>query len=93
MQKNSVKSSEFIMTVASMVLMIANGTEYVNIPWDTLTWFLGANALYIAGAVGRKVSVVQGNTKVAQANAAVLVAKEKHAAPMPLPMEGMVKNA
>lgn len=39
--KPGIKSSEFKMIVAVFVLAIANGTEYVNIPWEQFTWLIG----------------------------------------------------
>ena len=47
--KPGKSSSEFHLIVASMILMIANGTEYVNIPWETVQWYLGAISVYAGG--------------------------------------------
>ena len=34
------KATEFYALIGAMILLIANGTEYVNIPWSTLNVFL-----------------------------------------------------
>lgn len=47
-----IKSSEFRLALLCAILMIANGTEYVTIPWETLEWFIGLTGVY---GVGRAV--------------------------------------
>ena len=43
------KSSEFWLIIASGLMMLANGTEYVNVPWETLQWFIGLTGVYSGG--------------------------------------------
>lgn len=43
------KSSEFYLTVLVMLIFVANGTTYVNIPWDNMIWIAGLAGLNIGG--------------------------------------------
>lgn len=49
------KSTEFLMMVLFAVVMMANGTQYVNVDASTLNWFGGMVALYAGGRTGVKV--------------------------------------
>lgn len=40
------KSTEFFALMLYAVVLLANGTEYVNVPWDQLTVFGGMVAAY-----------------------------------------------
>ena len=39
-------STEFWLIIACGVMLLANGSEYVNVPWTTLQWFFGLTGLY-----------------------------------------------
>jgi hypothetical protein len=41
-----MKSTEFWLTLATMAMVIANGTAFINIPWDTLLVLAGGNGAY-----------------------------------------------
>ena len=40
------KTTEFWLTLAGMALVLLNGTEYINIPWEQLTVFVGGTGAY-----------------------------------------------
>ena len=43
------KSSELWLVVACGVMLLANGTEYVNVPWETMQWYIGLTGVYAGG--------------------------------------------
>jgi len=43
------KSSEFWLIIACGVMLLANGSEYINVPWETLQWFIGLTGVYAGG--------------------------------------------
>ena len=55
MPSTGVKSTEFWMTVLSGVIMLANGTSLIEIPWDQFVIWMTANGLYIAARTTEKV--------------------------------------
>ena len=44
-----IKSSELKLILLCAVVMVLNGTEYVNVPWETLQWFIGLSGVYTGG--------------------------------------------
>ena len=44
-----IKSSELKLVLLCAVVMVLNGTEYVNVPWETLQWFIGLTGVYTGG--------------------------------------------
>lgn len=44
-----IKSSELKLVLLCAVMMVLNGTEYVNVPWETLQWFIGLTGIYTGG--------------------------------------------
>ena len=44
-----MRTTEFWLMVAFGVMLLANGTEFIAVPWDTLTWFGGMVAVYTGG--------------------------------------------
>ena len=44
-----IKSSELKLIVFCGLMMLANGTEYVNVPWETFEWFIGLPGIYTVG--------------------------------------------
>ena len=43
------QTSEFWLVVAGGVMLLINGTEFVNVPWDNLTFYLGVIGVYTGG--------------------------------------------
>ena len=43
------RSSEFWLVIGCGVMMLANGTEYISVPWETLQWFFGVTGIYAGG--------------------------------------------
>ena len=41
-----IKSSELKLIVFCGLMMLANGTEYVNVPWEPFEWFIGLPGVY-----------------------------------------------
>jgi hypothetical protein len=46
MPSKGIKSTEFWMFVATGIMLVANGTSFVNIPWDQIVVWMAANGLY-----------------------------------------------
>ncbi len=44
-----IKSSELKLIAVCAALMVLNGTEYVNVPWETVQWFIGLTGVYTGG--------------------------------------------
>ena len=59
MPSTGVKTTEFWMTVLSGVILLANGTSFVDIPWDQFVIWMAANGLYIAGRTTEKVTALK----------------------------------
>ena len=55
--KSGKQSTEFWLTLAFGVVFVANGTEYVNIPWDQMIVLAGIFGVYTGGR-----SFVKGQT-------------------------------
>ena len=58
------KSSEFGLIIACGVMILANGTEYVSVPWETIQWFLALTGVY----AGARQVVKREDAKVAVAS-------------------------
>ena len=43
------KSTEFWMLVAFMIMVVANGTEYVSVPEETIRFVGGMVGVYVGG--------------------------------------------
>lgn len=63
MPSKGVKTTEFWMFVATGLVLILNGTSYVNIPWDQYTVWMAANGLYVAGRTAEKVAAKRADKK------------------------------
>ncbi len=59
--KDGIKSSEFMVVLGLGTLMVLNGTDFVNVPWDTLTDFIYAGMAYVGGRTAFKVSAKMAN--------------------------------
>ena len=55
--KSGKQSTEFWLTLAFGVVFLANGTEYVDIPWDQMIVLAGVFGVYTGGR-----SFVKGQT-------------------------------
>ena len=55
------KSTEFWMLVAFMLMVVANGTEYVNVPAETIRFVGGMVGVYIGGRSWVKAKAAFGN--------------------------------
>ena len=60
MPSKGITSTEFYMFAATGLVMILNGTSFVNIPWDQFTIWMAATGLY--GGL-RTIEKVKANTK------------------------------
>jgi len=47
--KSGKQSTEFWLSLAFGVVFLANGTEYVNIPWDQMIVLAGVFGVYTGG--------------------------------------------
>ena len=56
-------STEFWLTVFTGFVMLANGTELLNIPWDQFVIWMGANGIYTGARTLNKLAVVKANGK------------------------------
>lgn len=54
MPSKGVKSTEFWVLVLTGILMVANGTSWVEVPWDQFTVWMAANGLYIGARTTEK---------------------------------------
>ena len=61
------KSTEFWALVLLAVLVVANGTEYVNIPTDQFMWFGGGVMSYIGARAWNKNSMANASVGMAEA--------------------------
>ena len=43
------QATEFWALIGLGLLILANGTEYVTLPWEQIQWYGGIVATYIAG--------------------------------------------
>ena len=78
MPSKGLKSTEFWMSVLSGVVMVANGTDYINIPWDNFMVWLGANGFYVGA---RTVEKVAGHKRNGTGNSAPPAAPAASATP------------
>ena len=46
---SGMRSSELKLIVAVGLMMLANGTQYVNVPWETFQWFTALSGVYAGG--------------------------------------------
>ena len=44
--KSGTKTTEFWLTLAGMALVLLNGTEYIDIPWQHLSVAMGSTGAY-----------------------------------------------
>ena len=54
--KGGLRSTEFKVVIGLGLLMVLNGTDFVNVPWDTLTDYIYAGMAYVGGRTALKVS-------------------------------------
>jgi len=50
-----INSTEFWMFVATGIVMVANGTPHISVPWDQFTIWIAATGLYAGLRTGEKV--------------------------------------
>lgn len=43
------KTSELWLILSVGVMAIANGTDFINVPWDVVTWYAGLAGVYTGG--------------------------------------------
>lgn len=55
--KTGRQSSEFLLVLALGGIMLANGTEFIDVPWDQFKWYAGTVVAY----VGARSYVKKGN--------------------------------
>jgi len=56
-----LRTTEFWMFAATGIVMIANGTSFVNVPWDQFTIWMGAFGLYTAARTTEKAIALKQN--------------------------------
>lgn len=55
------RTTEFWMTAVSGLIMLANGTSLIYIPWDQFVIWMAANGLYVGARTTEKVSAIRAN--------------------------------
>lgn len=60
-------STEFLMTLAVFGLALANGTAFVDIPWEHFKWLVGGQASYVLGRSAFKTMAFREGAKAVKA--------------------------
>ena len=61
MPSKGVNSTEFWLTLLSAAMLVANGTSFIEIPWDIFIGWLSVNGVYTGARTVEKVAVHKRN--------------------------------